>query len=287
MGDLASAVCRRSLTLSLLLWVTAVLADGAETSRGEPGRAVTIRLYDYTEADPRLLVETRQVTSTILAGAGIAIRWEQCRTADLERYRDSSCRQPADASELQLRIQLARRAKQFSRSAAQYGYALLPQSRSGFGVIAGVFVDRIRTLAREEGQDLHIVLGYLIAHEVGHLLLGSNSHAHHGIMLAKWKTTQLQQAQMRILRFTPAQEQLMRRQVRARLLAQYQGPHPIVGAERSGARPLLFSPSRSSHSLPWGHFLSGLPHFSTLQCVDNAPLGRAFPDRTNLVSGGF
>ena len=247
--------------MSLLLCVTAVWGHGAETSRNGHGRVVTIWLYDYAQVDPRLLVETRQVTSTVLARAGIAIRWELCRAEDLERYRDSSCRQRADGSVLQLRIQLARSAKQFSRSASQYGYAM--PSESGFGVIAGVFVNRIRTLAREEGRDLHVVLGYVIAHEIGHLLLGSNSHARQGIMLAKWKSDQLQLAQMGMLRFTPAQEQLMRRQVSARLLAQYKGPHPIVSAERSTAA--AFSKrSESSYSLLWGHSFLGMPHFSIM-----------------------
>ena len=54
------------------------------------------------------------------------------------------------------------------------------------------------------------LLGYVIAHEVGHLLLGTDSHSHEGIMQGRWEDPQLREAGKGNLQFTPSQAGLMR-----------------------------------------------------------------------------
>ena len=48
-----------------------------------------------------------------------------------------------------------------------------------------IFCDRIATTARRPQRISRIPLGDVIAHEVGHLLLGANSHSRSGIMRAE------------------------------------------------------------------------------------------------------
>jgi hypothetical protein len=40
--------------------------------------------------------------------------------------------------------------------------------------------------ARRQGVDLPTFVGRVAAHEIGHLLLGTNRHAAHGLMKASW-----------------------------------------------------------------------------------------------------
>ena len=54
------------------------------------------------------------------------------------------------------------------------------------------------------------LLGCVIAHEVGHLLLGTDSHSHEGIMQGHWEDPQLREAGKGNLQFTPSQAGLMR-----------------------------------------------------------------------------
>ena len=54
------------------------------------------------------------------------------------------------------------------------------------------------------------LLGCVIAHEVGHLLLGSDSHSHEGIMQGRWEDAQLREAGKGDLQFTPSQAAFMR-----------------------------------------------------------------------------
>jgi hypothetical protein len=67
----------------------------------------------------------------------------------------------------------------------QLGYSLV-NTQAGAGTLATMFVDRVEWLASQAGADAATVLGFAIAHEIGHLLLGTNAHAASGLMRAVW-----------------------------------------------------------------------------------------------------
>jgi len=48
-----------------------------------------------------------------------------------------------------------------------------------------------------------------MAHEIGHLLIGSHAHAPWGIMAAKWHDQELRRLEMGTLFFSAEQEKLM------------------------------------------------------------------------------
>src|SRR5688572_25603174 len=54
------------------------------------------------------------------------------------------------------------------------------------GVLATVYLDRVSVLAGPAGLDIATLLGHAIAHEIGHLLLGTNAHSTTGLMRAVW-----------------------------------------------------------------------------------------------------
>jgi hypothetical protein len=54
------------------------------------------------------------------------------------------------------------------------------------GWLATVFSDRIAAAATRLGVDAGALLGLVIAHEVGHLLLGIDYHGETGVMRAYW-----------------------------------------------------------------------------------------------------
>jgi hypothetical protein len=61
------------------------------------------------------------------------------------------------------------------------------------------------------------VLGHAIAHEMGHILLGSNSHFSDGIMQAQWGKAALTHASKGDLLFTIDQSRTMRRNLLAHI----------------------------------------------------------------------
>ena len=73
-----------------------------------------------------------------------------------------------------------------------------------------VFKDRALQIAHKRHQDVAQVLGYAIAHEMGHVLLPRPAHTAQGIMRAEWNGDDLRHIASDALRFTLTQATQMR-----------------------------------------------------------------------------
>jgi hypothetical protein len=73
---------------------------------------------------------------------------------------------------------------------ATLGYSVI-DTPSGIGTLATIFIDRIERIARHAGADYPSLTGRAIAHEVGHLLLGTNTHGESGLMREVWTEQEL------------------------------------------------------------------------------------------------
>jgi hypothetical protein len=62
--------------------------------------------------------------------------------------------------------------------------------------------------SRENDPDL---MGLVIAHELGHLLLPFGAHSDEGVMRGRWEVRELQRLDVRQLGFTPFQAMQIRR----------------------------------------------------------------------------
>jgi hypothetical protein len=83
----------------------------------------------------------------------------------------------------------------------------------GSGDHAGVFLSRVRqTAARNAGIiEVSDLLGCVMVHEIGHLLLHSTMHSSEGLMRAKYRPVDLKKAGQRQLKFTPEQAEAIHR----------------------------------------------------------------------------
>ena len=66
----------------------------------------------------------------------------------------------------------------------------------GFGSNLSIFYHRVEELSARRHTSRALLLGHLIAHEIGHLLLGSNSHSRSGIMHVPWNRSQVERASL-------------------------------------------------------------------------------------------
>jgi hypothetical protein len=80
---------------------------------------------------------------------------------------------------------------------------------------AYAFYRRIADLAEHNGADVARLLGHVIAHEIGHLLLPCDSHSARGLMRAEWDCAQFEDMVKGLLAFAPEQADLIRTRVRA------------------------------------------------------------------------
>jgi hypothetical protein len=74
-----------------------------------------------------------------------------------------------------------------------------------------VLMDRVEELAREQQfVSKAQILGHAVAHEIGHLLMGTNSHSPHGLMREGWKVNDLREMSQRHLLFSKEEVERMR-----------------------------------------------------------------------------
>jgi hypothetical protein len=89
-------------------------------------------------------------------------------------------------------------------------------TREQRGTLATILADRVQTMAAEAGVERGALLGRVMAHEIGHLLLGTTSHGRRGLMRARWSTTELQRNEPFDWMFSGKESDSMRRHLLAR-----------------------------------------------------------------------
>jgi hypothetical protein len=89
-----------------------------------------------------------------------------------------------------------------------FGVAFL--SEEGTGVYTDVFFDSIGKVAQDSHVGSARVLGHVMAHELRHLILGSNAHSYWGVMCPSWHREELRLASMGNLLFSEEQARFVR-----------------------------------------------------------------------------
>jgi hypothetical protein len=81
--------------------------------------------------------------------------------------------------------------------------------------LAYAFYARIDATAERHGTDVAKVLGIVMAHELGHLLLAHGTHSSAGIMSGRWGQFEMDLVAAGLLSFTKEQAESIRRAVAA------------------------------------------------------------------------
>jgi hypothetical protein len=227
--------------------------------------AITVAIYDDVHLSPRVLADAQDEATRVYQKAGVAIIWIRCKSSKMDAEPDLRCQDPPSAMRLNLRIVPHAR----KSSDGVFGVAFL--SAEGTGAYSDVFYDSVEKLDRDWNVGLVRVLGHVMAHELGHLLLGSNAHSRQGIMCPSWHGDELHLASMGALLFSQEQARFMRER-----LASYGNADPkakpdpaikilvyniaqaqratLTGAEREAGRILSRAGVRASwFECPAGH----------------------------------
>lgn len=186
-------VLRFVLILTFLPPAAAILWSKAPGSSGQDlnGTArVTISVYNDAEVPADMLGQAEQQAEQIFRRAGIEVTWLNCRVPGVSEEASRTCREAVFPEHLHLRI--------VTQSLGLKGDALgiAFQAEDGVGCYADLFYEPMRQLHRSDGTDIASLLGHVAAHEIGHLLLGANSHSAAGIMHAHWTADELASARV-------------------------------------------------------------------------------------------
>jgi len=196
--------------LAGVIW-TAALARAADAV------PLSVRIYNYAEVPEPILAAAQTEATRIFLQAGIEVSWLPCASSDEEftgaPHKFVACAQAVNA--IIARIQ----------PKSLDGRDARPRS-----VLAGagqerveVLYDRLQEFSTDQDFKPGLVLGHVMAHEIGHLLLGEQSHSSRGIMVPTFRAKELLLAQKGLLLFSVQQAERMRDRARGTHI-----PYPAV-----------------------------------------------------------
>ena len=167
-------------------------------------RRISIHLYNLSGIPAHTLDQAIREVSRIFAEQDVTINWTAgAREAEEAHTTDQSG--PAVTRDAPVRPFLVVRVGRGLAFKAPNGVLGVSRPHAEFGISATIFQERIEGLCQETGRDFALLLGHAIAHEIGHVALGSDAHSLTGIMRARWGKDDFDLAAMGRLGFNPQQ----------------------------------------------------------------------------------
>ena len=192
--------------LMLAVWAGVTYAEPLPGRGGipSPNRSrprITVRVYDATRIDAgtRRAAVTR--TRRLLDAAGLASLFHDC-SPDATSSK-SVCETSPPADELIVRMVQAP-PDETAATRHVLGFATI-DAATRHGTMATVFTNRVATLSALARVRFETVLSRTIAHEIGHLLLGTSEHGTIGLMREVWTLDELAGGKKQDWSFTAAE----------------------------------------------------------------------------------
>jgi hypothetical protein len=159
-----------------------VCACTATSASAQQRAHITVRTYNTYNVSRKELSAAFKSAGDLLASVDVDVRWRECRVReDRDRVRDG-CIDPLAPDELIVRIV---RTPHGVQAIDELGFSYVDSVRRT-GTLATVFADRVHALASQRDAGASVLLGRAMAHEVGHLLIGSTDHSQDGLMRQRW-----------------------------------------------------------------------------------------------------
>jgi hypothetical protein len=189
---------------------------------------LVVRVYDTTGMSASKLELARADVGQTLTAIGIEPIWRPCHA--------TGCVGRPKPHEVSVRIVKSGPASEFG----SLGYSSIDTEQQA-GTLATIYADRVDSLAAEAGMDEGVLLGRVIAHEIGHLLLGAPEHARRGLMRAVWRVDELRRGRSIDWVFSGQEGALMRRHLIARAALAAAADAVVADVSVSDPRSALLS----------------------------------------------
>jgi len=191
------------ISVIVLLGTVFARADLAHSHPDAESISLTVSVFNDARVPTGVLSVAQDRAVFIMRRAGIRLEWLDCGSPG-KRPPNSGC--AAISFPQHLSVRLIRQTSLASED--NFGQSF--QDADGAGSYAIVY---FRTLESSQAATMVTpgeLLGHVVAHELGHLLLGLNSHSPGGLMLGSWRAPELRQAAHGNLLFTNEQAERIR-----------------------------------------------------------------------------
>jgi len=201
---------------TVLLIVPALFGStlGAKSAGKREARpSFEVRIQNYANLPHSVLWMAVGTAGRVFRKAGVEIKWIDCTPG---KKADEACRADLEPNSRVLRVLPPTMAARSVQSGIELGRALLSEDASR-GTYASVYWGRVQALAAGEtgvvshsngAQSARLrqgrILGYALAHELGHLF--GVHHSKSGVMSGPWSPSELAELLRGTLRFQRAEE---------------------------------------------------------------------------------
>jgi hypothetical protein len=198
---------KTNLVVLLFLRLALILAVCGSITRASEPPGLEVSVFNTAHIPEANLRQAEARAGRIMWRAGIQVTWLDCSvTPALPKASEVPRPESSDACIAihypeHVAITILDRPR--SATSETFGQAFLNENGSG-GYI-DIYYGRISSLRSDLLLSPSEILGCVIAHEIGHLQLGPNSHSRTGLMRAHWDAKSLSEAAKGQLLFTPSQ----------------------------------------------------------------------------------
>jgi hypothetical protein len=192
-----------------------LMSSPAHAQNRRPAVELPVRIFDLTGQRDDQRQVALDTAATVMTTAGVRVIWTLCSAAVTSA---PDCDRPLRDTERIVRVMQT--SPPWSRQeGAPMGDSVV-DGKSQSGVLATVYGDRVDWMASRAAINPAVLIGRAIAHELGHLLLGSR-HASAGIMRRSWSANDLRCDRPGNWQFTREQVAML-----GRLLLTFPAPSP-------------------------------------------------------------
>jgi hypothetical protein len=183
----------------------AIQSTAKKQSHDKANPRITLRVEDFANIYPSVLAGARKVTTEIFAAAGVQTVWLDCSVYEAD------CGAEAERRQIILRILGPSLDKDIVADDEALGFAI-PCHKTDGACLSYILYWRIRALAAADNLSPDRILGHVMAHEIGHALLGPNTHEPFSIMQAMFSIHDTE----RMLHYTSGQSKRLQAELVAR-----------------------------------------------------------------------
>ena len=159
---------------------------------------LTVSVFNDAGVSQSVLSRAQDRAAFIMRRAGLFLVWLDCGTPG-NRQTNTGCSAISFPEHLSVRLVAS------ASTATEDTFGQSFQNAAGDGNYALVYFRVLASSNAAESVKTGELLGYVVAHELGHLLLGRDSHSATGLMTAVWGAAEMQQASQGKLLFTSDQ----------------------------------------------------------------------------------
>lgn len=215
-----------SKTLALVLMMTGALCGIAQNATAQGVRlSFTVHVRNYAGVDPKTLANAEKRATGIFRESRVETHWVTTLGPSREKFEETTGPNSSGLSDLELNVLSRDMSDRLGlpdkvmgitpgKGADRRQTYVLYSNVEAFSQIAHA---RLYTEHQYIGATEALILGSVIAHEIGHALLSMDGHTDTGIMRGIWDIHDLSEAEQGRLVFTPKQAEVIRTEVARRM----------------------------------------------------------------------